>query len=263
MRGSKTWTEPWRLALRDPDIIVRAEPCLGGRAVPTVDPSRARIVSPIDIAKSLASCKKPLCRAALELLEYLTSGGVDYVGVTGGLAYNPSTANDIDLVVYGARNTEKAYALLRELRAEGATGPLLSPGHGWANSDWDLHQRLARQRLLMGMYKGYEYNIRLVDCTVPAPCRPHMLRGRARVIGRILGGSTFTTPALYILSLFEPVSCNKTPVRMLYVESFRLRYTEIPLGAVIEAWGVLEERKPGFCVLVPDWEGGIKLVKLS
>ncbi|ABM80710.1 hypothetical protein [Hyperthermus butylicus] len=260
VEGSKTWREPWRLALKDPDVMVGSEPCLGGRAVPTADPLHVKMVSPVDAVRSLTVCERPLCRAALELLEYLESGGADYVGVTGGLAYNPDSASDIDLVVYGAKNTEKAYRILEELRAEGVTAPLHGLGHGWTHDDWVLHQKLAPQRLLMGLFRGYEYNVRLVDCTTPAPCKPLIVRGRLRVTGRIIGGSPTTTPAIYILSLFKPVQCGKVLARVLHVETFRLRYTEIPVKAVIEAWGVLEEREPGFCVLVPDWRGGIKLV---
>jgi hypothetical protein len=94
--------------------------------VPLVDSRRASLTSPIDAAKRLAQsgCESRVCRAGLRLLAILASAvGLDAVGVTGGLAYAPFSAGDVDVVVYGWRAGLEAYRVLRELREEGTTEP--------------------------------------------------------------------------------------------------------------------------------------------
>lgn len=221
--------------------------------VPVAHPGEGyTLVSPVEAAAALrGKCSSRVCRAALLLLDELGSAaGFDRVGVTGGLAYSPLNASDADLVVYGFRAAVEAYRRLLELREEGVTKPYYGSGHGWTGADSLLHKVLAAKRLLFGRLSGVEYNVRLVACERPSPCSRVLSLGSAAVRARICGGVGFTTPTLYRL-------CGSPAAQLL--ASHRLRYTEIPLGAVIEAKGRIEEIC-GMRALVPDHGGYVRIL---
>lgn len=210
------------------------------------------LVSPIEAAAALRrGCGSRVCQAALLLLEELGSAaGFDRVGVTGGLAYSPLDASDADVVVYGFRAATEAYRRLLELREEGVTEPYYGSGHGWVEADSLLHRALAAKRVLFGALNGVEYNVRLVACERPSPCSRVLSFGSAAVRARICSGVGFTTPTLYRL-------CGSSIAQLLM--SHRLRYTEIPIGAAIEAKGRIEE-VCGMRVLVPDHGGYVRIM---
>jgi len=216
-------------------------------------PEKARFYSPVELLRRLRSCGSAICRAAVTLAEYLASAaGPDHVGVTGGLAYSPTDASDIDLVVYGLNETMEAYRALSDLRAEGRTHPYGGQGHAWSKEDVDLHEKLARERLLFGRFMGYEYNVRLVPCVVPSPCTRVVTLGEAKISGRICSSLSFTTPTHYLL-------CGHSGA--VHIVTHRLRYTELPLGALVEVKGK-RQLVCGREALTPDHGGWVRLLAL-
>lgn len=256
--GAKTWSPVKAINMLravDPGLVGR-DPCTG-HDVPLLDPNKAggnvRLVSPLDAAAALARCSLPICRAALDLLELLRGEGVRLVGVTGGLAYDPASAGDIDLVVYGQRQVDLAYQALARLRAEEVTEEAPPGGHGWSVLDREL-ALAARGRLLLGLYRGFEYSIRLVPCTMPTACTRIRVRGMARLRGRLCGGVAYTTPAFYRLCSSD------SGVADVVVVTYRLRYMELPEGIPVEVYGRLEEWCGGGLYVVPDIGGYVKLL---
>ena len=258
VEGRKTWSPLPQHVPGAPGLRVEESRCLGGRRALVLEPRAVgvQLVAPWDAARRLRGCGSRTCRAAMDLLEHLSSaiGNAGVAGVTGGLAYAPSKAGDVDLVVYGGRAVERAYRALVDMREEGVTSPMPPRGHEWSRYDVELARHLNRSRVLLGVYRGVEYNVRLVPCTAPSRCTPARILGEARIVGDVCGSAGFTTPAFYTL-------CSKDrPV--IHVATWRLRYTEIPVGARVEAWGSLEEWCGGLRVLVPDHGGGMRLVRL-
>ncbi|HIQ23919.1 MAG TPA: hypothetical protein EYH50_02595 [Pyrodictium delaneyi] len=184
-------------------------------------------------------------------------GYTDLVGVTGGLAYNPYKASDIDIVVYGA-HADRVYQLLVKLRREGITTPYRGVGHSWSSSDIELNRALNKERVLIGYINGFEYNVKLVPCTKPAPCIPFKtVNTRVKVRGVVRHVSPYTVPAVYKLELYKPLTLGTKSYTWVYLFSHRLRYTEILEGMAVEAKGVLEEFE-GLVRLVPDHSGYVK-----
>jgi hypothetical protein len=248
--GVKTW---------DPSSVPRAWTRCFDFPVPVADPGRARLVSPVEAKRLLRACRSPACRAARLLLEELeAAAGSDRVGVTGGLSYRPESAGDVDLVVYGWRQSLEAYRRLRELREEGLTGPHLGGGHGWGRREEELHQRLSSRRLLFGTVGGVEYNVRLVPCEKPSPCARVRSLGEALIRARLCGGVGYTTPAVYTLCGTEAVG-EVWPLPRLLI-TYRLRYTELPLGALVEVDGALQEQC-GMPAVTPDHGGYLRLLE--
>ncbi|WP_338248942.1 hypothetical protein [Pyrodictium abyssi] len=213
-------------------------------------------MSPLAIVSRLRACDRTLCRKARDLVDAIM-GYTDLVGVTGGLAYNPYKASDIDIVVYGSR-VDRVYQLLVELRREGVTAPYRGAGHGWSSSDIELNTALNKERVLIGYIDGFEYNVKLVPCTKPAPCIPfRTVKAGVKARGVVKRVSPYTVPAVYRLELYKPLTLGTKSYTWVYLFSYRLRYTEIPEGMAVEAKGVLEEFE-GLVRLVPDHSGYVK-----
>ena len=250
--GVKTWAPPRGLAI-DEAVAWRATRC--GIESYILDPARASLVAPWEAAAGLRGCSAPACRAALELLELLgLAPGEPPGGVTGGLAYSPGRAGDLDLVVYGARAGEEVYRALRDLREDGVTAPLRGRGHGWSAADERLHGALASARLLQGVYRGFVYEVRVVACTAPSHCPRIHVEGEAVVEGTVCGGAGYTTPSLYRL-------CGAGEAEWL-VMTYRLRYTELPRGLRVRVRGQVQVLC-GLRVIVPDHGGSVEPLGLG
>jgi len=250
--GRKTWNPPRGLVL-DEAAAWTATRC--GIDSYTLDPSQASLMAPWEAARRLRGCDAPLCRAALELLELLGLPlGEPPGGVTGGLAYSPRSAGDMDLVVYGLGTGSEVYRALHDLREEGVTAPLRGRGHGWSRADEALHEALARNRLLQGIYRGRVYEVRVVACTAPSPCPRIFTEGWRSVEGVVCGGLGYATPSLYRV-------CGVDGEDWLVV-SYRLRYTELPRGLRVRVQGQVQ-RLCGLRVLVPDHGGSVEPLGLG
>ncbi len=201
------------------------DPCLEGCLAPVVDPRRYRVVSPFEAAEGLSGGTR-LEDAARELLSvFLREGFI--AGVTGSLAYAPHLARDIDVVVYGLH--EEAYELLRELRSSGLTS---NPWEPW--------------RLTEGLYRGVPYSIRLMRAASPRRCLRRRVAARGVCVeGVVVYSDAHATPSIYILDAdgLEVV-----------VATYRMRYSELPVGVRVRVCGVIEEHG-GRTMLVPDREG--------
>ncbi|KSW11978.1 hypothetical protein CF15_04095 [Pyrodictium occultum] len=253
--GRKTWILP-RTVPPDEGLAAGREPCLGGRETLLLRPGRARLESPVAAAKRLRSCSTRLCRAALQLLDELRAY-TELAGVTGGLAYNPAGAGDIDIVVYGT-GIEEVYKLLQDLRIEGVTRPYHGRGHGWSRADMELNRAIAGDRVLIGYMGGFEYNVKLVPCRRPARCTPiRILAEGALVRGVLRPVSPYTVPALYKLELEKPLRLGLGSYNWIYLLTHRLRYTEMPRGLRVEVLGDIEHFE-GSVRLVPDHGGYVK-----
>jgi len=261
--GKKTWS--LRGAISHRGVRFMKHECIGGRSSYIAYPGPAHFISPIDSAEVLREkCGSALCRAALELLEHIVSI-TDLVGVTGGLAYNPLGASDIDIVAYGPR-IEEVYKALRDLRLDGITSPFTGRGHGWRDSDHILNSLIREQRYLLGYYKGFEYNIRLIYCTKPARCNPIRLLGRVKLEAEVISAIGFSTPSLYVLKpkrIYagdEKIIGEIARAQLLQMLTYRLRYAEIPVRTVILVEGELEshEEVPR---IVPDHGGSVSIIK--
>ncbi|BEP17093.1 hypothetical protein PYJP_04450 [Pyrofollis japonicus] len=262
VEGMKIWSIADALSkLRPDEVLIKRCRCLGHRKALFVDSRRVSIISPLEAVKGLKECSTAICKAARDLVEYISTV-TDLVGITGGLAYNPRTASDIDVVVFGSR-IDDVYKLLVEMRKEGITKPYSGTGHAWSHEDMKLHNLLSRRRVLIGMYNGFEYNVRLIYCCRPAHCTPFKLLGEAEIRARILSSTNYSTPSIYLLSVvsikgkyWENILPNK-----LYMLTYRIRYMEIPNNAVIDIMGSLEEQE-GLIRIVPDHDGFVKLVSM-
>lgn len=258
VHNTKSWdytSSIYMLERYEPELI-HDDHCLGGRH-PAINPSSptVRLQPPYDaytrVKRTCISSR--VCQTALELIEYITSSISDpiYAGFTGGLAYNPENASDIDIVVYGFSNAYRVYKLLRDLRSEGVLKPFIGVGHAWSESDKMLHSMLATRRLLFGLYKEYEYNVKLVSCVKPGKCFHIRKSGKVCVIGRVCRAYPFTIPAVYVL-------CSSR--ERVTVLTHRLRFLEIPLNAVVEVCGIVEFWPGRRRIIVPDHGGYIAVV---
>jgi hypothetical protein len=117
---------------------------------------------------------------------------------------------------------------------------------------------IAHLRVLQGLYKGFEYNVKIVVCRKPTPCKPVKYLGKVIIKGILEPLVAFTQPATYKLIIEDyeaPVRMKE--IRYILLYTLRLRYTEIPQIRV-EVKGDLEIWPGGIFVVVPDVGGYIK-----
>lgn len=260
IHGKKTWSPlPTTKQLPQGLQLVDHE-CLGGRPALLANPDMVRLVSPVDVAVGVGrECNTPLCQAAIELAEYLQGTGC--VGLTGSLAYNATSAHDIDVVVY-SREPARVYERLRRLRSENLTEPLRGIGKSWSRRDTVLHRAIMGRRLAMGLFKGFEYNVKIVPCLQPEECRPIRYLGHVTLEGVLTPVSSYTIPAIYTLEVQgQEYHAGDVRCRRLTLYSLRLRYTEIP-RAIVRVRGALEIWDGENCVVVPDVGGWVEVTEI-
>jgi len=165
-------------------------------------------------------------------------------------------ASDVDIVVYGWRNCDRVYRVLGYLRESGVTAPLGL--HGLLveyRKHRDLlfrdYMLLRGDSVLQGIYLGkYRYTVRLVPydkgffgCRDPVVWSS-MARHRVLIVKAI---SPYTTPAVYEVRVLDQGysgSCT-----ML---SYRIRYTELREGMVLDGLFRIERRRSKKLYLIPD-----------
>ncbi len=217
--------------------------------------SHAHIVCPGDEAVLL----DPVAR-----LEELVSGGwVDplveelytvakgSLGVTGSLLYTSSSRHrDIDLVVYGERESLRVVEHLLQLYARRVLRPA-PDDYGAVRREYseEAWRLLANRNPLQVRAWGRSYTIRLVACKEPVPCREPVARSMVYtrvVVKRPL--SPCIIPARYEISSLAP---------LLY--TLRTSLACMPAGTLLEGVFTLEVY-PGESRLVPD--GGVARLRL-
>ena len=184
------------------------------------------------------------------------------VGITGsGLI---GRGRDIDLVVYGYEESLQVYAALRSLRGRRVLKPLsgkpLVEEYRKNLEDTSIaleeYSKRAAQRLLVGVFEGKPYSIRLVSRKTPRyGCRRAVKICKAEILARIVDSSAgLLTPALYRI---YPVAGNPPCIGdVKHLLTYRIRYMELPEGALIRATGYVEYVSSLGYVLVPDHPGG-------
>ncbi|RLG84473.1 MAG: hypothetical protein DRO40_01050 [Thermoprotei archaeon] len=201
-----------------------------------------------------------------EIMRLFIDAGIseDYIYVTGSRALPLIyTANDIDLVIYGEKNCEKAYRLLLDLRADGVTRALqgmdLIKEYMSKHKDIQLsdYEFLRKNSVLQGVYKGVRYSIRLVPYEKGVnECIDEVndfieYKGLVEIV-RVI--RSYTTPAYYEVRL---LNTDKT----VLMATYRLRYTELEKGIAAYVYGRLETHNDKE-VLVPD-HGVLKPVAIT
>ncbi len=140
--------------------IIDYMPCMG-RRVPLLGAESALMLDPL----SYKPKDTPLHIKAYELLVKLRKhSGIDTIGVTGGLLAGRSKG-DIDLVVYGKRESQEIYSLLenrsliQSYAIKEAYSLMLSRGERVITNE--LLRRETHKRL-QGKYRGTDVYIRLI-----------------------------------------------------------------------------------------------------
>lgn len=180
--------------------------------------------------------------------------GMKCIGVSGSLLLGiESSTSDLDLLVYGRRNSRAAYQALRDMRAEGLIGAI-SKAEAFAvmkhRSDsplgveeWIDHES---RKLLDGTFLETTYSVKLV----PLHSRASGLYGKTRCLpmgmatltGRVDDDSdTIYTPCSYLVSDVEVLRGGAHASRVREVVSFRSRFSEqARKGERIRATGRIE-----------------------
>ena len=245
---------------KDQAVFYRRDACLGGKKVYMLDARRAELYSPIELKKKLKSCRRKICVDAREFIEYLP--GDDRIGVSGRLGYDPENAHDIDIIVYGQREGEKVYKALIDLREDKVTEPFYGVGRGWSKYDAYLNKLVAERRVIFGLFRGVEYNVRIVPCVCPQKCIPRRTISRIATIGVLVDNRlSFTTPAYYIVRLDREVRVGRFRIEWIFLVTYRLKYSDLPAGLAVEIEGDLELFE-SLVSIVPDHRGYVKPLTL-
>ncbi len=209
-----------------------------GRYVPVV-PLRdvSVVVSPLDVVRRVKELGRVgLINTAVELLDLIVYGCGCTAGFSGSLAGGYFREDsDIDIVVYS--NTSKCYELLRRLRSEGVLKPMdrnlayieyLEVGEG---GDEGLIELMMR-RVLQGVFKGYRYTIRLINCEDPGTLvSDYVVIPDETLILRVVDNShSYTTPAIYWCELISPTTYYSSRVKLV---THRIRYSELGVGTLL------------------------------
>lgn len=191
-------------------------------------------------------------RDAVRLKRIIESSAGVEVGVSGSILLGLDTPkSDIDLVIYGVEAGERAYRLLRELRAEGVLKPVKS-------LDWIVETRrdsatppekwleLESRKILTGVFGERLYSLKIVP--LPSEYWERLTQrvrciGRSRLVCRVTGSRLgLATPNLYTVDVLEVLRGTEEAYDASQVMSMRSRFSELARdGDVVEVEGRLEE----------------------
>ncbi len=208
------------------------------RAVPIVPRTAIlRVLNPLE-----AASKSVLDGRAREFVELVASeSGLDIndIGITGSYLAKTVVRNivprDLDIIVYGEEACVKLYRALYKLRREGITEPVNTKQFKPGSMSVDSWIRLARTRVLEGVFKGLGYSARAVRCMEEEPCTMRMwVVERVKLTIEIVEHvSPFIMPYRYRARVLEVAKDPKDVLRegmVIEVTSQRMRFSEIPLG---------------------------------
>jgi len=181
--------------------------------------------------------------------------GVDCIGVSGSLLLGfEHSASDLDLLVYGRRNSRRAYRALRSMRSEGLA-KAISEAEAFSlmkhRSDsalgveeWIEHET---RKLLDGSFLGTSYSIKLVPLYARASTlyrgTRHLPMGMATLTGRVEDDSeAIYTPCNYAVSDVKVLKGAPHASQVREVTSYRSRFCEqARRGERIRATGRVEK----------------------
>ncbi len=193
---------------------------------------------------------RELVRAAFELITLLKNRCGLKCGVTGGLLGGyAGRGSDIDLICLDYNNS---FECLSKLRLEGLLLPISYEAFiseacsvkELMNEDYLI--LLAGSRLTQGLFKGFKYTLRMVNCCREKGVRgPYVYSYRTHLLLRILS-SDYRTPSIYEAELLKPVHST------LKLITYRVRLTELPVNTIIDAEGNIYIREDGVRVVSLD-----------
>ena len=149
--------------------------------------------------------------------------------------------SDIDLIC--EETGGPAGSCLRRLRSEGILNPMLP-----AVFEKEIHEvsevvsedymrRLAASRLTQGVFEGFPYTIRILNCRGEEPyLGPYLWRMNGDFLIRV-DSLSYTTPSIYEVTVIRPHL--RTGLRTVLL-SYRVRMAELAEGTVIAGKGVLK-----------------------
>ncbi len=218
------------------------------------------IYNPVEKIKELSLKKRKseletlICEFVGELNE--RSGFSSSIGVSGSVLVGLETKDsDIDLVVYGERESRKVYSALKEMRREGEIKPYnLETVKRIVSFRWgekavsNMHLRkIEAKKILHGKIKGKDYFVRLVKK------RSEIRYKYGELKFRFIGKGTITceiwedkdsifTPCKYVVGNVKPISNILGLEKIKELTSFRGRFTEhVKKGEKVKVRGDIEE----------------------
>jgi len=207
-----------------------------GREVPLVPLKYAEILDPFRWKPG----DSEICRKTNRMLDYLPGAGV-----TGSLLYD-GDGKDIDLLTFNPRH----YSILKEMRQNGITEPLDKVEF----EDVEVlgiedMRTLKARRLLEGKFQKVPYTFKIVNCEEWEP-----VTNKKNFSGtvKLVSGNGISLPVKYSGELEDGTNVKLT--------SFRIRFTELPKGTILQVKGYLLERN--FLDLNLDLAEEIRIVKL-
>ncbi len=204
-------------------------------------------VIPVDKALPYKPLQTPpnYVREFIALISSVYGVPREYIVLTGSYAAGAgSPLSDIDLVIYGDRNSDKVYRALKDLFDERMLFSLniidlYREYRKHSDISFTEYLVLRRNTVLQGKYRGRRYSIRLVPYEHGYMYCVNRVKGRVVVEGRIRilrGLRPYTTPALYLVELYT-----SDGRELLVMETYRLRYTELEPGLTIYGRVCIEE----------------------
>jgi len=178
-----------------------------------------------------------ICR---ELLDIIEGSCNTECGITGSLLggyYIDSS--DIDLICL---DRPKLYDCLLKLRSEGVLLPLTEEVFSSElievseGLDTKTHLKLITHKVLQGIYKGYRYTLRVINCSrLNNYLGPYdyVLRVPKAILKVVT--TDYRTPSIFIVDIIK-LPLGEYTIRnrgKSLCISHRLRYTEIPVGALM------------------------------
>ena len=177
--------------------------------------------------------------------------------------FNEETS-DVDLIVYGNRNVDKIYKVLKDLRENRITRPLsngslLIEYHKHKDLRFKEYEILRSNSVLQGVFLNkIRYSIRLVPYVrgfnkcVEKTKFIGFYRLKVRIVDYI---QHYTTPAKYVVEVIKaPSKLSLILKKKIHLITYRLRYTELPLNTILNGVFRVEALVSNNTVrIVPDY----------
>ncbi len=199
------------------------------------------------------------------LLSRKAGVSLDSIGITGSLLAKTVVpgirVGDIDIVVRGFEESRRVYEALRRLRDEGVLSSVNSPVYRELEvQNPKTRLELMKNRLLEGLYEDTPYSIRLIPCR-----RQQNTTSRIKRLGwweGVIEVIEQTQP--YIMPYQYRIHVVKTNTRYkpTGLISYRMRFSELPLGLRLYVRGILEYHEgEGELKICPDQPGSIARIQ--
>lgn len=187
------------------------------------------------------------------------------IGITGSLLARTLIPGlevvDIDIVVRGVEESRRVYRALGRLREEGVISPINSPVYRELEvQDPRTRYMLMKNRLLEGFYGNTPYSIRLIPCR-----RQQAFKSKIKRLGWWEGiieiieqTQPYIMPYQYRIHVVKTNSLHR-PISLI---SYRMRFSELPIGLRLYLKGALEYHEDeGELKICPDHSGSMARIQ--